>query len=227
MFKHVYVDLCDTLIKGNTTFMFLDSFFSHNPNNLYWFYRKISTSFFMRIIFKLLFSAKIDLNRRIAIRFLNGYSIDLLREHVKWMLLNGIYKENKELVNVMQCAKNKHIPVTIISASLDFIVEVIASHYSINYYSSKLEYKNGNCQGRIILDLLFDKHIIFNDIEQNNNNYCFISDNIQDIQLLKSCNYGFGVPNLKNEKAFAVNNIKLINYDSLINLIKVNDCERL
>lgn len=26
MFKHVYVDLCDTLIKGNTTFMFLDSF---------------------------------------------------------------------------------------------------------------------------------------------------------------------------------------------------------
>jgi len=174
----------------------------------------------MRVIFKLLFSAKIDLNRRIAIRFLNGYSIDFLREHVKWMLVNGIFIENKELVDVMQCAKSKHIPVTIISASLDFIVEVVASHYAINCYSSKLAYKDGNCQGRITLDLLFNKNKIFDDVEQNNNAYCFISDNIQDIKILKSCSYGFGVPNLKNEKAFIDNNIRLINYDGLIDLIK-------
>ncbi|WP_413604383.1 haloacid dehalogenase-like hydrolase [Escherichia fergusonii] len=220
MFKHVYVDLCDTLIKGNTTFMFLDSFFSHHQNNRYWLYRKLSTSFLMRVIFKLFFSAKIDLNRRIATHFLNGYSIDFLREHVKWMLVNGIFIENKELVEVIQCAKSEHIPVTIVSASLDFIVEVVASHYSINYYSSKLAYKDGYCQGRIILDLLFNKNKIFDDVEQNKSAYCFISDNIQDIQILKSCSYGFGVPNLKNEKAFIVNNIKLINYDRLINLIK-------
>lgn len=220
MFKHVYVDLCDTLIKGNTTFMFLDSFFSRHYNNRYWFYRKISTSLVMRVLFKLLLSAKIDLNRRIAIRYLNGYDIDFLREHVKWMLDNNVFVENKELVEIIHCAKSKHIPVTIISASLDFIVEVVASCYSTNYFSSKLSYKDGCCQGRITLDLLFEKDRVFNNIEKTSDTYCFISDNIQDVKVLKSCKYGFGVPNLKNRKVFIDNDIELINYDNLINLIK-------
>ncbi|MDU6225224.1 MAG: haloacid dehalogenase-like hydrolase [Enterobacter asburiae] len=227
MFKHVYVDLCDTLIKGNTTFMFLDSFFSHQKNNSYWFYRKVSTTFLMKVFFKLLFFLKIDLNRKIAVRFLNGYDIDFLKEHVRKMLISGFFIENKELVGVMRYAKTKHIPVTIISASLDFIVEVVASHYDIDCFSSKLEYKNGICQGRITQDLLFNKNRIFGEVEKNNNDYCFISDNIQDIMLLKSCSHGFGVPNLKNKKAFVDNNIKLINYDELINLIiKASYCER-
>lgn len=220
MFKHVYVDLCDTLIKGNTTFMFLDSFFSRYYNNRYWFYRRISTSLIMRVLFKLLLSAKIDLNRRVAIRFLNGYDIDFLREHVKWMLDNNIFVENKKLVEIIHCAKSKHIPVTIISASLDFIVEVVASCYSTNHFSSKLAYKDGRCLGRITLDLLFEKDRVFNNVEKASDDYCFISDNIQDVKVLKSCKYGFGVPNLKNRRIFIENDIELINYDKLISLIK-------
>ncbi|EHN3080875.1 haloacid dehalogenase-like hydrolase, partial [Salmonella enterica] len=218
MFKHVYVDLCDTLIKGNTTFMFLDSFFTHNYNRYYWFYRKISSSFIMRAIFKLLFTAKIDLNRRIAIRFLNGYSRSSLKIHVQWMLANNLFIKNKELADVIQLAKNKQIPVTIISASLDFIVEVIASHLSLNYFCSQLVYKNELCQGVIIDDLLFSKNKIFDEIEKDAVSYCFISDNIQDVEILKLCSHGYGVPTLKNEKVFIKNGIEFINYDKLINM---------
>lgn len=220
MFKHVYVDLCDTLIKGNTTFMFLDSFFKYRKNDKYWLYRKFSTSFFMRVIFKLLLLVKIDLNRRIAIRFLKGYDAEFLRSHVKEMLENGSFVENKQLIEVLQCAKSKNIPITIVSASLDFIVEVVACHYSFNYYSSKLGYINNKCQGCITLDLLFNKDKIFDSIDLNNVTYCFISDNVQDVKILKSCVYGFGVPNIKNEKAFNNHNVTLINYNELINLIK-------
>ncbi len=220
MFKNIYVDLCDTLIKGNTTFIFLDSFFSHNKNTRYWHYRKISSLFIVRAIFKLLFAAKVDLNRKIAVRFLNGYDAHLLKEHVNWMLLNNLFIENQELAAALRYAKSQNISVTIVSASLDFIVQTIACQYSFDYYSSELKYENEICQGRLALDLLFEKEKMFFELEKDNRCYCFISDNVQDVEILKSCDYGYGVPTLKNKASFLNNNIEIINYDKLINLIK-------
>lgn len=209
MKKFLGIDLCDSLVTGNTTFLFLDDFFQHNKK--YQLIKKVRSNLLTRVIFKVLFKFHIDLNRKIAVSFLKDHSREELLHHAQFMADHS-FTYNKELIELINIAKNTDTPIYLISASLDFIVEVVANKLDINFLSTELNYPHSICNGKIKKDLLFSKSIEINStlkkLQIQKDNLIFISDNIQDLNILKSLNLGYGVYTKKNEKLFTNENIQ-------------------
>lgn len=205
----VAIDLCDTLIKGNTTFIFLDHFFKNKP--LYNVYRKLSRLFIFKLFFKALALIKFDANRKIAIFFLRGVDKNILQENANFLVQHSFVFEEDIIAVIKKCKSNK-IPVYIVSASLDVIVEAVAKKFGVQYISSSLDFNANICTGKLKQDLLYTKELFFTkgskkytgiDLEQ----LVFVSDNVQDISLLKKARFGFGFYTDRNFSKFASNKI--------------------
>lgn len=215
------IDLCDTLIKGNTTFIFLDSFLKDDKK--YLLYKKIKKNILVRLILKILYKMKLDLNRKIALRFISGQSKNVLISH-----LDSIFEKkllfNNDILNVISVAKKNNIDIYIVSASLDFIVEYVSTKLELNFVSSQLSYKDNICSGYLSNDLLFSKQNWFLSKFQDEitlrENLIYISDNIEDIPVLKKIKYGYGFYNKKNTNTFIKNNIKKYDYCSIKDIIE-------
>ncbi|SMG26003.1 HAD family hydrolase [Cedecea sp. NFIX57] len=215
----VAIDVCDTLVKGNTTFHFLDVLFQDDKR--YTFFKKVKKNYLVRILLKILFKLKFDINRRVAIKFLAGYTRDDLLGKAD-VFVREEFKFKKDVLNVIEYCKGNNIPVYLVSASLDFIVESISKFLDVNWYASSLEYSQGVCNGRINQDLLFSKAKIIQGIESQPNcdSLIFISDNIEDLKILSDLNYGFGYYSKKNSRLFTRNKITAFDTEHIINLLK-------
>lgn len=217
----VAFDLCDTLVKGNTTFIFLDHFLKNNT--LYTIFRRFSRLLPIKIIFKILALAKIDLNRKIALLFLRGISREELQCNANYLVENEFTYE-KNIVALIELFHNRNIPVFIISASLDIIVQSVAKKFAINYLSSELQFDNNICTGKLEKDLLYTKSEYMNTSSGSYpfiyyDNLLFVSDNIQDVQILKKAKFGFGYYTDKNKKAFSLEKIEKFEINRILSLI--------
>lgn len=214
----VALDLCDTLVKGNTTFIFLDHLLKNNF--FYRIYRRLSRWIPLRIIFKALSLIHFDANRKIAIFFLKGINKGILQENASFLVQHSFIFEEDIVALIKNCKMNK-VPVYIVSASLDVIVEAVADKFGIHYMSSCLDFNDNVCTGILKQDLLYTKEMFFTkgnekysgiDFEQ----LVFVSDNIQDISLLKKAKFGFGFYTDKNLSKFTSNQIVKFEAENVI-----------
>lgn len=215
----VTIDVCDTLVKGNTTFHFLDVIFKDDKK--YIFFKRIKKNYLVRFILKILFELKFDVNRRIAIKFLAGYARDDLLDKAD-VVVRENFNFNKDVLSVIEYCKDNNIPVYLVSASLDFIVESISKFLDVNWYASTLEYPEGICNGRISQDLLFSKAKVIQGVENKPScdSLIFISDNVEDLKILSDLNYGFGYYSKKNSRLFKRNKITPFDREYIINFLK-------
>lgn len=219
--KIVILDLCDTLVKGNTTFLFLDSYFRDVPS--YQFYMKCKKNLVLRAFFKLLRKLSYDLNRRIAVKFLKGTARTDLYNYAKLMVEKD-FEFNHDIIKIVKYCQQQKIEIMILSASLDFIVEAVANNLNINWKGSELSYNNSACSGEIKNDLLFSKHKFIENLKCNiDTDVFFISDNVEDAKIIKSLNNGFGYYTLKNKSAFESNNIRKFSTVEIISKLEVSN----
>lgn len=155
---HVF-DICGTLYSSNTTFDFLEYFFKTNRN--YCLYNRIRKSFLWRATnFFLKKCCHKDLTRIIALHYLHGYSREELLAAAQsfYRFFLTARQNNAVLDQLRHLQRASRGKIVIASATLDFIAEVIAEHLSCDvWYSSRLQYRCGVCQGVLICDLLGNK----------------------------------------------------------------------
>ncbi len=181
---HVF-DICGTLYNSNTTFDFLEYFFKTNKS--YCFYNKIRKSFLWCAINHILRKCcHKDMTRMIALHYLRGYSREELLAAAQVFYKSFLVNHQNNAV-LDQLHYLQHMPeekIVIVSATLDFIAEVIAEQLSCTvWYSSKLQYQSGICQGFLICDLLENKvEKIFNDTQIRIESV--YTDDISDVALL-------------------------------------------
>ncbi|MBS7818546.1 HAD family hydrolase [Wohlfahrtiimonas chitiniclastica] len=217
MKQKLYIDLCDTLVKGNTTLLFVDSFLSSNWK--YKIVRRVSKLLMVRIFCKLMSYFKYDIRRLLFIRFLFGFQRKTLLQHAR-KLAQDSFEYNIEIIDLIETAKQKNCDVYIISASLDFIVEAVSEKFDVRYLSTELEYKHGICLGRFKSDLLFSKKDVLQRCSSIDHEIVFISDNIQDIEVLTSVIHGFGIYNDKNREVFSRSEIKEFIYSDVVKVLQ-------
>ncbi|CAD5940745.1 unnamed protein product [Escherichia coli] len=220
-------DLCDTLVKGNTTFIFLDSYLKNNKK--YTLYRKVSRLLPFRVLLKFLFLFRLDLNRKLALRFLKGQNKLALQKHAKY-LVDNVFIFNDDIVTLIKKCVDCKLKVYIVSASLDIIVQEVADKLSIDYVSSILSFKNDMCSGNLEKDILFIKKNIFlpncsDYIDIDIKNLFYISDNIQDIELIKKSFIGYGYYNKKNHFLFVKEGIKRFSLGEALADLNENNCK--
>lgn len=157
MKRKIYVfDICGTLYDSNTTFDFLSFIFSPISvafrrfdtlrKTVVWrLFNKLARSYFHK-----------DITRLIALRFLKGYTheelVQLGQKFYDEFLKNN---EHANLISTLNYLLLQEAHVVLVSATIDVVAEVIANRLGIkDWYGSQLLYKNGMCQGRLMLDLL-------------------------------------------------------------------------
>jgi phosphoserine phosphatase len=184
--KTIFIDICGTLYSKNTTYDFIDHY-----NNDSISYRLLNYFFSFRfmILFNMIILniSKFDIKRSLFIwLFLRGkskFELSLMANNY----YESVLKENKIKPTFEELEKYKFesYNLILISATLDFLAEVIANKMNITtFYSSELRYNNNLiCSGIIKKDLLGKKINVF---RQNNINKSFttITDNFSDLDII-------------------------------------------
>jgi len=214
----ILVDICGTLYKSNTTFDFLSFYLKSKPYKVF---RIISRSIFWRILNKLLFSKfHIDLTRIIAVSFLRGSTINELKKAMEDFYMESLtHLKINSVLEVLEYYKTAGTQIILVSATLDFIAEKIASSLDIKqWYATELVYKNDVCVGRISRDLLNMKLPYLQTQNVNPPFSTVLTDNFTDLDLVIEAKHAIIVTNNRNLKYWKS---KLVNHSS-VQFILVN-----
>jgi len=154
MSKIAFVDICGTLFNSNTTMDFLalnsPAFKRKRESLFYRILNKLSRTFikydFIRVKGVLAVSGKTRAELDTAAEsFYNSY------------LTPRVINETHQLINDL---KQQGFKIVFISATMDFIAQVIARRLNADQlFSTSLEYQNDICSGKISHDLLGQKHL--------------------------------------------------------------------
>lgn len=224
--KILLLDLCHTLVDGNTTFVFLDAFLKHNKR--YQIFKKIKSLFIIRVILKLCFKLGFDLNRKLAVFFLRGVCRDdLLLYATRMAKEEFIY--NQDILDVTGLIDRSNVDVYILSASLDFIVEAVAKQFNFGFISTTMKYSDGVCSGCIDNDILFKKDQMLTELlskhHYNDGTYIiFVSDNVEDFELLNKVDLGLAFINKSNSVFFSKRKMKAFSKQELIEALNLENC---
>lgn len=194
MYKVVFLDLCGTLVKENTTFDFFNKVILPQESFLL---RALWKSRFVQLVTKILSVChiKYDLTKKSCLLIMRGYTEDELRNLAK-SYMSTLTWRNEILFKVEKLVQHGYKPV-IVSASLPFLVEVVSNHLMIDtYISSEMEYKDGIFTGRLLTDLQGNKLDVL--VNKKGDKSIFITDNQDDIICKDVVNYFIAVTNAKN-----------------------------
>lgn len=206
MNRNVYFDVCGTLFYENTTFGFVLFYHRKNNNIIRFLYCYILLSFIGKILHRLfgvslrtLFLSTINGKKKNTLDSVANEYIDYLIENKRIDIVFDIFKSYIE---------SQSHNVILLSASIDVVIDALAKRFSIQYYSSELEYSKGVLKGGIAYDLKGNKHYILNSDPMS---YEFYSDNLDDLPCA-SCvdNYYYVVHKTKIDKSKQIHDQKNI-----------------
>lgn len=180
-------DICGTIYCSNTTFDFLAYTFSNSHSFQY--YRRVYQSYLWKILNKIILRLfDVDVTRVIALRYLKGYEREELLRCVEnyyddFLML----RKNSAIINAIQELKERdNIRIILLSATIDVVAEVIAKRLGVQeYYSTLLEYQDGECTGKIKKDLLGKKLALVKDLGIESMISAFFTDDFSDIPVLE------------------------------------------
>lgn len=185
--NQIYIfDICGTLYHSNTTFDFLE-YFLKDTSIYYRYYNILRKTIVWRLFNKVAINLlRMDITRIIALRFLKGYSYDELKNAAQFFYNKYLipHQNTKVIDSLKSLSSDSHNNIIIVSATLDFIADVISRHIPCqSCYSSQLAYRDDICQGKLSIDLLGKKlEIKFKDFSGNFK--AVYTDDFSDLPLL-------------------------------------------
>lgn len=203
MYKVVFLDLCGTLVKENTTFDFFNKMILPEKSFLL---RAVWKSKFVQLVTKILTVChiKYDMTKKSCLFMMRGHTEGELRSLAKSYMSTLTWRRDI-LYKVEKLVQHGYKPV-IVSASLPFLVEVVSNHLMISaYISSEMEYEDGIFTGRLLTDLQGNKLEAL--ANKNVDKSIFITDNLDDISCKDVVNYFIAVTNAKNRAYWKENKV--------------------
>lgn len=194
MYKIIFLDLCGTLVKENTTFDFFNK--KVLPRKSF-FLRLLWRSKLIQLVTKLFSICKIkcDLTKIICLYIMRGYSEAELK-YLANSYIDSLSWRSDILNKIEKIVQYGYKPV-IVSASLPFLVEAVSNHLMIaTYVSSTMEFKNGSFTGRLLTDLQGNKVDVL--ANYNAEKSIFITDNLDDVLCKSVVNYFIAVTDVEN-----------------------------
>ncbi|EEJ3487262.1 hypothetical protein CB005_001730 [Salmonella enterica subsp. arizonae serovar 56:z4,z23:-] len=182
--KIAIVDVCDTLYSSNTTFDFLDSIASTEIEKKLLSLRKNKWLMLLNSIFFKLFN--MDFYRRLCVYIiLSGKEVNDIKLKSEFFVDNVLC--GKKIFQSHEIIENlkKEYQISLCSASIEPVVEVIARRLNCSmYFSSNLSVANNKYTGFIKGDLLGRKKEY---LQKINIHYdLVITDNKSDLDLIKA-----------------------------------------
>lgn len=179
MSKKVF-DVCWTMYRSNTTFDFIDFVVSKNSKSFFYYLLKFPITKILILVVGRIIGR--DIYRFFYIKLLKGYSFQYLnglsRDFYYDFLVNKKINYTFDLFNQFSDKDE----VILCSASLDIIVEQIATQLKVRYVASKLCFANNICTGLLDSDLLGNKLELF----EMDKIDLVVTDNLSDLELVKN-----------------------------------------
>jgi len=201
--KIAVFDVCGTLYNANTTFAFLDDYFSANKK--YLFFRKVSNLFVVKVLNHYIYKYfKMDIIRVVATSFLKGekvetvasYSHKFVHQKLQNKIKQNIYKKLKQY-------KEENYTIVLMSGSYEFIIKDVLDYVGADYFfASKLEVNNGVYEGRYEEDILLSKLQLLKKEFPTISTLVVLSDNKTDLNLMLEANEAFAICNKKKHCSF-------------------------
>lgn len=192
----LFLDLCGTLVKENTTFDFFERYILPKKNIFFRFLWR-SKLIFCVTFFLRLTPFCLDFTKFVCVYALQGYTRaelnDMALSYVKGLSFSPFL-----LSKMNQYIVAGYMPV-IVSASLDFIVSIVCKELGIlNFYSTELLYSTGDvCKGTMHFNLQGKKNIVIERIKCRNS--IFITDNFDDANCVDLVNDFFAICTTKEQ----------------------------
>ncbi len=185
MAKLVFFDVCDTLYNENTTFGFLEYYFSDGIRSSLLKIRKIYIIKAMNYLSVKLFNY--DLVRHVGIFMLrNEVRKDLVCKAEQYVADILEYKKNREVHSLLDHCRKEKKEIVLLSGSLDFIIEAIAKSLDVPvYYATTLRQRKGIVLGSVDVDLLGNKKFVI-DKYFSGIPYMLVTDNLSDFNIAKN-----------------------------------------
>lgn len=210
--KVAVFDVCGTLYNSNTTFDFLDSYFSENKR--YRLFRKISELFPVKVLNHYIYKyIKIDMIRVYGTRFLKNHTTDEIQAYSRSFVheyLRG--KIKKEIVSLLDDYKKDGYEIVLMSGSYEFIIKEVSAYFEVShFYASKLDISKEIHTGKYENDILLSKLQLLKEEFPTISELIVVSDNKTDLDLMLASNQAFAVCNKKKHfKFWKENNNKKI-----------------
>lgn len=192
--KLAVFDVCGTLYDENTTFAFLDAYFSDNKK--YKYFRKFSKSLvgkllnypFYRFLHK-------DIIRIFALRFLKGESLaDIDKAAQEFVSVILPSKIKKDIVSRYLAYQEQGYTMVLMSGSLDVLIRHISVVFSAdNFFATELEYEGKLYTGKVSKDQLFNKSEVLQLAYPDIVYLVVVSDNKTDSPLFLLADKAFAV----------------------------------
>lgn len=182
--KFLLIDICGTLYDSNTTFDFLDRIVGNRRYRLLrrlmscYIWRKTTNAVYLLFHF--------DTARHFALRHLKGLSRDTLTEQALTFYHRYLLpRRNTGIFLIIETLRPTLTPV-LVSGTIDPVAAVISQEENIPLYvSSRLEYRNNVCTGRLATDILRTKSAALRRLGILPPYACIITDNPGDMPLIR------------------------------------------
>ena len=210
MAKLFFFDVCDTLYNENTTFGFLEYYFSNGIKSSLLNIRKIYIIKIFNYLSVKLFSY--DFIRYIGIFMLKNESKKDLKFKAKQYVANILkHKKNMEVHTLLSRYKEEKREIVLLSGSLDFIIEEIAKSLGIPlYYATTLQQRKGIILGSIDVDLLGNKRSVI-DKYYARIPYVLVTDNLSDFSIAKNAEKSYILTKEKHKNLWeTIDNVTIL-----------------
>ncbi|WP_420924837.1 HAD-IB family phosphatase [Aeromonas veronii] len=196
MKKLFLVDICGTLYRENTTFLFLDNFLGSSDRCI------TRKNIALKIINKImLVFFRFDLIKFYSLKRLKGISQETLYVEAAKICRSKL-TENIGIHQFIDLKKQDGYDIVLVSATIDPVASYISSSLGIRCISSQLKYDNDKCLGVLEDDIFFTKHKKVSDLLLKYDLVEMITDNKTDLPLCQKCNRFYGVSYSKKDAHF-------------------------
>ncbi|ASV56071.1 hypothetical protein LJPFL01_2708 [Lelliottia jeotgali] len=204
MRKVIFLDLCGTLVKENTTFDFFNKHILPKQKLIYKLIWKFKIA---QIITKScsIMSFNFDLTKQFCLFMMKDYSLNELKQEADCYTksLNWRY----DILRKVDILRRDGYEPIVVSASLSFIVKSVCEYLKIStYYGSELAIQNGCSAGYLKLDLQGNKNDIIASVICSKS--IFYTDNIDDLACKDIVNYFIAVTTTRNVAYWKDNGVR-------------------
>ncbi len=177
--RYLYVDLCFTIVKENTTFKFIKYVIQKEGMTI----QKILYALYMSKFFSVwqsIVKPTKYTRSKLLLKLLTGVKRDVIEDHAHEYAKNALsYNSRENVINKIKDAQECGVHVTILSASIDPVVKAFANILSTDYICSTLAYKNKLVTGTLKFDMTGQKSRYVSTALHTT----MITDNFEDIEM--------------------------------------------
>jgi len=201
--KIAVFDVCGTLYDSNTTFDFLDDYFSKDKK--YRLFRKFSKSLVAKVLnypfYKFFYY---DIIRIIATGFLKNIPKETVDSAMNEFVFEKLESKIKnDIYTLLTEYKKKGFTIILMSGSYSSIIKNVNQYFQTDgYFASELEVLNDKYTGKFMSDQLFNKKEVLLEMYPNITELIVLSDNLTDYELMKEADYGYAICKKPKQVAF-------------------------